>query len=331
MNLILTSACNKQCSFCFAKPYVTNPEKELLPLDKAKSIVDQLMAIGERISLLGGEPTIYPDFVPLMDYIIEKYTEGARPESALLLVSNFLFTDTEVGDVIAKALQKKLPLRFLLNAAEMTKSQLEIFNHNLVTYVKPFSEDGQVISPGITLSKKMKSSYYINILSQINDEFKLESIRASVPNPMRGSVDFSDYKDNEMPIYRRQLRDIIDWGIAHQIKVSFDCGITECLFEEPLPRKFIDQWVPMNRRSGCASTALDLKPDGTLIPCYPGDFIEDNMSNHFSELKPLISKIQAKKRRYISEAKRPEVCLSCKHFKITCDGPCIGFYNEGEN
>lgn len=329
MNLILTSACNKSCSFCFAKPYVTNPDKELMTLERAKFLCEQLYQEGERISLLGGEPTLYPDFVPLLNHIKTLY-RTARPQDEerepVLLISNFLFDNETTGQAIQEALVEGVPLSFLFNVAEMSEKQLEQFKHNVKSYLK-VDDTLAAISPGITLNKKLPSSYYTDILENISNYATISSIRTSVPNPMPGSISFEDYQQDEMPIYRQQLRDIIEWSIDHRVKVNFDCGITRCLFEEPLPLDFVNQWVPREQRLGCNNAALDMKPDGTLISCYPGSHIHDTLDNHNNNVAALISKVQAKKKYMTSIAEKPNVCLSCPYYLRECQGPCIGFYN----
>ena len=321
MNVVLTSACDKNCSFCFAKPYVTNPDKELLNFNKFKEIVNQSEAIGEGISLLGGEPTMYPQFIELLDYLLERKLAD-RLSQPVLLISNLLFKDINIAYKLEEVLRKGLDLNFLLNVAEMSSKQMELFLRNIKAI--PSAE----VSPGITLSKNIKSSYYIKNLATIIDQCNVTSIRLSIPNPMYGTIVFEDYHNNEMPIYRQQLKDIIDFCLENEIEPSFDCGTTLCLFQAPLDGDKYLKYVHSEESSGygCNNCALDLKPDGTMISCYPGEFISDNISNHQNELLPLIKSVRAKKQYFETQASAPKMCLDCEHYLKLCHGPCVGFY-----
>jgi MoaA/NifB/PqqE/SkfB family radical SAM enzyme len=66
-----TFSCNlrcKMCSFVANGAVFTNP-KDSLPLEVWKSVVDDVRRWKPYIWFTGGEPTLYPDFVPLVHYI----------------------------------------------------------------------------------------------------------------------------------------------------------------------------------------------------------------------------------------------------------------------
>lgn len=66
-----TLSCNlrcRMCSFVASGAVFSNP-KESLPLDVWKAVVDDVAAWRPYIWFTGGEPTLYPDFVPLVRHI----------------------------------------------------------------------------------------------------------------------------------------------------------------------------------------------------------------------------------------------------------------------
>jgi radical SAM protein with 4Fe4S-binding SPASM domain len=294
-----------------------------MTLSMAESLIDECFRTGERVALLGGEPTEYPEFIELLEYVAKKkHLNQKSPE--FLLISNFLFGDEKVGKALKEFQEAhEKYMGFLLNVAEMSKTQLALFLKNVEMFVLPSSK----LSPGITLNKNLEASYYINNLKPIIDTGKVKNIRLSVPNPLPGSISFDEYYEEEMPVYRQQSYDLIKWGLSELIEVSFDCGTTECFFEEPLTLDFVNRFTAKRENKlGCSAGALDIKPTGDLMPCYPGSHITTNIHD-YDTLKEAESKVLYLKRYYETKAP-PKKCLNCEKFLTSCHGPCVGFYGE---
>lgn len=70
MELELSRACNLRCVYCYAESGV--PMANELSLDEIFSAIDQAVALGARkiIVLGGGEPTLYKNLFPVIDYIL---------------------------------------------------------------------------------------------------------------------------------------------------------------------------------------------------------------------------------------------------------------------
>lgn len=66
--LTINRACNLACKWCYAQE--TN-KNDNMDLDTAKKLIDISIEIGvKNIKLIGGEPTIYPYFFELLEYIM---------------------------------------------------------------------------------------------------------------------------------------------------------------------------------------------------------------------------------------------------------------------
>lgn len=69
--LTTNRTCNNNCKWCYARSKLKN--LTTMNFDKAKALVDELQRLEvKRIILIGGEPTIYPNFIELIQYIREK-------------------------------------------------------------------------------------------------------------------------------------------------------------------------------------------------------------------------------------------------------------------
>ena len=86
MNLLLTTVCNRKCKYCFAKNKVCYGDNELIDrfisIKNVKKVMHFLTASKEKnISILGGEPTLHPQFYEINlfnneQFIINIFTNG---------------------------------------------------------------------------------------------------------------------------------------------------------------------------------------------------------------------------------------------------------------
>lgn len=84
VNWELTPHCNYKCSYCFGNAGMKN--SSFSTLDQLKNVVDKLMSLNKKyynILLIGGEPTIHPQFLNLL-----KYFNSLDKNISMIIVSN---------------------------------------------------------------------------------------------------------------------------------------------------------------------------------------------------------------------------------------------------
>ena len=86
----LTYNCNSSCLFCAANiGLIYRDEKDIQLSEFIESIEKDNLTLGDRIILNGGEPTLCPDFVRIVefcdsrDYVVDLYTNGKRFSDAI--------------------------------------------------------------------------------------------------------------------------------------------------------------------------------------------------------------------------------------------------------
>ncbi|MFW6002588.1 MAG: radical SAM protein, partial [archaeon] len=123
MNLILTTSCNKGCPYCFATSVREEYGKSVMDMETFNTLLDKIEnSKNSRAKLLGGEPTLHPQFVEFLDEIIKRKVPTT-------LISNFLFSD-KVRDKIIEAI-KHVPIDFLVNATNLDeKNLIDIWSEN---------------------------------------------------------------------------------------------------------------------------------------------------------------------------------------------------------
>lgn len=67
----ITSYCNLECPFCFARNHYSNKHKEM-PLETFKKIADKLPLSLEHVRITGGEPLLRKDFFDVLEYLKSK-------------------------------------------------------------------------------------------------------------------------------------------------------------------------------------------------------------------------------------------------------------------
>jgi len=72
--IVVTYACNNKCNFCYAqsmvKKFIEGESLLQMPLNFAYQLVDELRKMGiKKFHLIGGEPTVYPHLIDLIEYI----------------------------------------------------------------------------------------------------------------------------------------------------------------------------------------------------------------------------------------------------------------------
>jgi len=96
-NILLTEKCVRSCPYCFAKEYLKESKENMLSWENLIYITDLFEASNERrLSLLGGEPTLHPDFVDFVMYLNQRkfnvnvFTSGIMPNKKLEVAKEFL-------------------------------------------------------------------------------------------------------------------------------------------------------------------------------------------------------------------------------------------------
>ena len=116
LNIELNSSCNHKCIFCpfHGKYGESHPKPAVIPLEKAKMIVDQAkkLGIGEKEVgfYLAGEAFLYKDLAEII-----AYTKNAGFDYLFLTTNGALATPQKMKDVLDAGLDS---IRFSINAAD---------------------------------------------------------------------------------------------------------------------------------------------------------------------------------------------------------------------
>jgi len=68
--LSITNTCNKSCGYCAVKLWLNNPEyPDKIATDDIIKFLGKEMKAGDAVELTGGEPTLFPGLMALLDWL----------------------------------------------------------------------------------------------------------------------------------------------------------------------------------------------------------------------------------------------------------------------
>jgi radical SAM protein with 4Fe4S-binding SPASM domain len=257
-NILLTQRCVRACPYCFADKHMSeSAPDDVLSWENLIYLADFLQAGGEkRFPILGGEPTLHPDFVHMVLYLLERgfqihvFTSGVMSNEKL--------------DQAAAAF-RDLPferLSFVCNLNDPAKTRSPLAE---VEAVKRFlATFGERVVPGFNI---YRTDFELDFLLRwINDYGLRRTIRLGLAHPIAGQKNLSIALEDVDQVIERvfSYRHLF---ARMRVKPGLDCGFPLCRFRD-------DQLAWLYREThrrydfGCAPV-IDIGPDMNVWSCFP--------------------------------------------------------------
>ena len=267
-NIMINEVCNLQCPYCFANKYVNGDTSTDITYANFKKAVDWVNR-GEtaeswnpnieppRIGVIGGEPTVHPQFQDLLMYAVRV---RVTPNQEILVFTNALCVDRHI-DFLAR---HDIRLLVNLNSPEdVGEKQYEITVENL----RKLRMKGVNFSVGVNF---YKADLNMQFVYDVIDEFALKELRIGITSPntkekiKRGSIAY--FKEIAGPITT-----FIENCAEKNCGVHFDCQkIPVCVLDRYMDRlRKADEKVPVGvfEHAGC-TPVIDILPDLKVVRCF---------------------------------------------------------------
>jgi MoaA/NifB/PqqE/SkfB family radical SAM enzyme len=230
---------------------------DILSWENLVYLADFLQAAQERqFRLLGGEPTLHPDFTEMTAYLLERgfevvvFTSGVMPEGALEKAVAAL------GHVSGDKLS------FLCNLNDPVKTKAPKAEADAVhRFLEAF---GPRITAGFNI---YRNDFELDFLFQLITQYGLRRhLRLGLTHPIAGEKNLHiktgdvEHIINRVFSYRPEFERL-------KVRPGLDCGFPMCRFTD-------EQLAWMYRHSGgrydfgCAPV-VDIGPDMTVWSCFP--------------------------------------------------------------
>lgn len=311
MNILLTQRCVRSCPYCFASRHMSESQRDaVLSWEDLVYLVDFLRASGRRnVSLLGGEPTLHPDFPDFLVYLRERgfrvtvFTSGIMSEKTLERTAAALDDDSEGAVKFACNLNE--PRHSPEGEAESIRRFLSRFSGRALARFNIYRED-----------------FDLDFLRELMDRHKLKrSLRLGLAHPVSGAGS-EVVDDDRMHRMARRLLDQLPMIEKNRIELGFDCGFPLCVFsDEEFGRIVRSSEGQLNFNCG---PAFDVGPDMQAWSCFPLSGMEKKSIFEFDDYGAVVDHF--KKAHEKTRAKAGGIfddCGSCRHFRKLCAGGCL--------
>jgi len=194
LNLHFINYCNYDCVYCFADKTVAGyPDINSLVkwVDSISDYFKKNQVINPRINLVGGEPLLYKEILPLIKYIHSKGIRVSLVTNGSLLTEEFLSEAGEFLDMIGISVdtlkketaimigrstqnEQTLSLKKLITICKKIKSLNIRLKVNIVVSKFNFMEDFSIFLDRIEADKvKFLELYIVNQMNRDSFEYKL--------------------------------------------------------------------------------------------------------------------------------------------------------------
>lgn len=307
-NLIITTTCNRKCRFCFAEQRLgrgaAGGRSPFMPVAGIRAVMDLLERGGEReLRLLGGEPTLHPEFIPIVE-------EAIGRGFTITLFSNGLMTP-EVADLLARLSPEQVSVLCNVSPQAADSERQRARLHANLEKLGPRAR------LGVTLTEpEMDADFLVDYVNR----FKLtRRVRLGIAQPIVG-------KDNEYlsPARYREaggfMVRLAERLCAEGILLGFDCGLTLCMFSEAeIGRLFTaSEGFVMH----CAPI-IDIGTGMDVWHCFPLSQVLVSRFEDFTTRSEMVRFYSRATQGYRSLGCKPE-CLSCRFLRTRqCTGGCL--------
>jgi radical SAM protein with 4Fe4S-binding SPASM domain len=257
-NVLFTQRCVRSCPYCFADKHMSESSPDdVLSWENLIYLADFLQAAGERrFSILGGEPTLHPQFNYMVAYLLERNFD-------VNVFTSGIMTDRMLDETVSMFAHLPMEkLTFVCNLNDPVKTHTPLAEQESVKrFLRAF---GERVIPGFNI---YRTDFDLTFLFQHISEYGLKkNIRIGLTHPIPGKKNiFIALEDIDAIIHR--LFSFAPLFERLRIKPGLDCGFPLCrLSDDHL--SWLYRYTGGKSDFGCGPV-IDIGPDMAVWSCFP--------------------------------------------------------------
>ncbi|MCX5713920.1 MAG: radical SAM protein [Candidatus Omnitrophica bacterium] len=309
MNILFTNFCNRNCPYCFARGKLVlgnKPASSYIKLNDLKKIIDFLICSRQNeVGIIGGEPTLHPEFKEAVRMILGKGLRIRIFSNGIIKSDNVLF--------LSKIEEAKCSIVLNINSPESyQKREWLILTRNMELLNKKHVYLGFNI---------YKLDFEMDFLTRLIQKYKfIKRIRVGLSMPLFGcSNKYLQIKD--YPYIAGRLVDFAKRYWSSGIALDFDCGFMMCSFSDAQLGSLFRMGASLN--FSC-NPVIDVGPDLNLWRCFATSMKWNKKLSDFEDMEAVYSFYQAKFKAFMRIG-ATNSCFRCKQLKFAqCSGGCLG-------
>lgn len=312
-NLSITNVCNRECGYCFARDTRAEYGKTHIDNKTYEKALDYLQRSGiKQARLLGGEPTLHPEFIDIVKKALDRKLE-------IMLFSNGLMPG-KILNFLADIPEGQLSV--LLNTIHPDEADKQGILHQK----KVMKKLGRRIIPGINIcNPKQELDYLPEYIAEYNLK---KEIRLGLSHPALGHSNIflhpKEYK--KVGYFISQFK---HKALKAGISLGFDCGFVPCMFPDESIKLLSEE---LKKAGNCCHPIIDMLTDGSFIACYPLNNLLKIKIHDRLTASDLIKTFREMSSPFENTGIFP-YCTSCPLFRTRCNGGCLAYrirrYSEG--
>ena len=315
MNLMINTYCNFHCPYCFAQTEMKTNNVKNITLENFKKYLDFLQKNEESdVRIIGGEPTLHPQFFEFIDTIIEY-----ECFSSVLIFSNFSFPIEFAQKIVEYS--DKIVIEFLPNINNNPKF-LPIIERNLDLLTTSLPDRINRISINI-YDPNQDMDFWENIIAKYN----IRDIRWSITVPnmkLANNFNFKEYFYS----FQNVLKEMVTWATKYDVTFSCDCNNPPiCAYDDSFISYVMKIDPDFFGRFACDGSALDVTPELDIIGCFGCNKFKHKLAEFetFDEIIDLLHEEEDTLRKTPPQ----EECISCpRHARSGLYCACLGYRKE---
>jgi len=301
-NICITSICNRGCSYCFAQGNSSKPDYMSLNLfQRSLSFIKRSNI--DKVRLLGGEPTLHPQFGEILRL-------SRETGKSILLFTNGLIHEKELNLLLQIPTDK---INVLINITQLPTEENEVFTRQRRT----IEHLGKRISLGINIFRpEIHQDFIFDIFQGIEIN---KSLRVGLALPRLGSENVWLHP-RQYPFVGMRIARLAEMAAKQGVHLSFDCGFVPCMFSKETLSLLRSTKADLGWR---CNPILDIDTAGNIIHCFPLEGLFSARLDEEIDAKTLRTQF-IKKTRLFSKVGIYTDCSECdlKHIG-ECPGGCL--------
>lgn len=301
-NLVISSVCNQACAYCFTADHPHPAGQPFLPVPLFQERLEFLTRSNIREArLLGGEPTLHPQFVELVDLaraagkIVVVFTNGLVPEAALACLESLAPAECNVMVNVTWPGEGRASQAFERQRATLQRL-------------------GPRALPGFNLYRAgLRLDFLLPLVAETGCQ---PAMRLGMAHPCLSGHNRYLHPDH----YRSVAVEIVRFArLAADAGVTLhlDCGFVRCMFSDPELQRL--QEIGADAGWHC-SPILDVDVEGNVIHCFPLARLGSLRLGAESEAGALRRAFEDRIRVY----RQAGVFRECSSCRLKAGGECSG-------
>jgi hypothetical protein len=305
-NLAISAVCNQHCPYCFTVDHLNSSGagRDFLDIGDFEARLSFLERSGiDEIRLLGGEPSLHPQFIELIERArktgkhITIFSNGLMPERALSYLESLPLTECTV----------------LVNVNEprMVGEETHMWRYAAIRRL------GERVLPGFNI---YQADFQLDFLLPVIAEVGCRpAIRLGLAQPCLSGDNQYVHPNQYVAIGQKIVR-FARIAASAGVRLEFDCGFVRCMFSDADLATLKTLGTDVGWR---CNPILDVDIEGQVIYCYPLSGLGGMPLTAEADAPALRSAFEARTRPH-RQAGVFQECSTCS-FKACgeCPGGCL--------